>query len=48
MRAILLLVIASMVIFTLGCNYEYGNYGEDKSEKKTTESTSGAEAPAPK
>jgi len=48
MRAILLLVIASMVIFTLGCNYEYGNYGKDKSEKKTNESTSGAEAPAPK
>ena len=48
MRAILFLVIASMLIFTLGCNYEYGNYGKDKSEEKTTESISGAETPAPK
>ena len=48
MRAMLILVIASMLTFTLGCNYEYGNYGKDKSEEKTTESTSEAETPAPK
>ena len=47
MRAIIL-VIASMIIFTHGCNYEYGNYGKDKSEGKTNESISGAETPAPK
>ena len=41
MRAILILVIASMLVFTLSCNYEYGNYGKDKSE-------SGAETPTPK
>ena len=35
MRVILILVIVSMIVFTLGCNYEYGSYGKDKSEKKT-------------
>jgi len=48
MRAILILVIAYMLIFTLGCNYEYGNYGKNKSEGKTTKSVSGAGTPAPK
>ena len=48
MRAILILVIASMLVFTLSCNYEYGNYGKDKSKEKTTESISGADTPAPK
>ena len=48
MRAISILVIASMLIFTFGCNYEYGNYGKDKSEEKTSESISGAETPASK
>lgn len=48
MRAILILIIASMLIFTLGCNYEYGNYRKDKSEEKATESISGAETPVSK
>ena len=48
MRAVLILVIVSMLIVTLGCNYEYGNYGKDKPEEKTTELESGAETPAPK
>lgn len=47
MRTILILAIVSMIIFTLGCNYEYGSYGKDKSEEKTTESVSGAEMPTP-
>ena len=37
MRAILILVITSMLIFTLGCDFEYG---KDKSE------ISGAEKPS--
>ena len=45
MKAILILVITSILIFTLGCNYEYGNYGKDESEEKTTKSVSGAETP---
>ena len=48
MRAILIGVIASILIITLSCNYEYGNYGKDKSKEKTTESISGAETTAPK
>ncbi|SVD36659.1 uncharacterized protein METZ01_LOCUS389513 [marine metagenome] len=40
MRAILILVIATMLVFTLGCNYEYGNYGKEKSESGTETPTS--------
>ena len=47
MRAILIGVIASILIITLSCNYEYGNYGKDKPEGKTTELVPGAEMPAP-
>ena len=45
MKTILILVIASVLIFASGCNYEYGNYGKDKTDKKTTQSDSGTETP---
>ena len=48
MRATLIMVIVSMLVFTLGCNYEYGNYGKDRPGEKTTESISGAGTPTPK
>ena len=39
MRAILILLLVSMLILAFGCNYEYGGYGKNKSEEKTTETT---------
>ena len=41
MRIILIIVTVFMLVFTLGCNYEYGNYGKDKSK------VSGTETPSP-
>ena len=45
MRAILIFIVATILTITLGCNYEYGSYGKDISEKKTTESVSENEPP---
>ena len=48
MRAILIFIVATILTITLGCNYEYGSYGKDKSEKKNSESVSGTESPTNK
>ena len=44
MKIILSLVITSALFFTVGCNYDYGKYGKDKTdtntEQKSEEGTS--------
>ena len=35
MKIILSLVIVLALFFTLGCNYDYGKYGKDKTDKNT-------------
>ena len=32
MRAFTISIITSALLFTFGCNYDYGKYGEDKKE----------------
>ena len=35
MKAIMVSIIASALLFTFGCNYDYGKYGKDKTETNT-------------
>ena len=32
MRAFMISIITSALLFTFGCNYDYGKYGKDKKE----------------
>ena len=32
MKATIIFIITSALIFTFGCNYDYGKYGKDKTE----------------
>jgi hypothetical protein len=35
MKSITLFFVSFTLFFTIGCNYDYGNYGKDKKEKST-------------
>ena len=35
MRALIISIITFALLFTFGCNYDYGKYGEDKNETGT-------------
>tara|TARA_B110000495_G_C22630768_1_gene375198 strand:- start:159 stop:311 length:153 start_codon:yes stop_codon:yes gene_type:complete len=35
MREIMIFSIASVLLFTLGCNYDYGKYGKEKNESNS-------------
>ena len=32
MRTLMIFIITSALLFTFGCNYDYGKYGKDKKE----------------
>ena len=32
MRALMISIITAALLFTFGCNYDYGTYGKDKKE----------------
>ena len=32
MKVIMVSIITSALLFTFGCNYDYGKYGKDKTE----------------
>ena len=35
MKTTMVFIITSALIFTVGCNYDYGKYGKDKKETGT-------------
>ena len=35
MRAFMISIITSTLLFAFGCNYDYGKYGKDKKETGT-------------
>ena len=37
MKSILIVLVTSVLIFSLGCNYDYGKYGKDKTESGSSE-----------
>ena len=39
MKTIMVSIIASALLFTFGCNYDYGKYGKDKKETEQNDST---------
>jgi len=43
MKSILTVLVTSVLMFALGCNYDYGKYGKNKTESGSGE-TNGQEA----
>jgi len=39
MKTIMVSIIISALLFTFGCNYDYGKYGKDKKETEQNDST---------
>ncbi len=39
MKTIMVSIIVSALLFTLGCNYDYGKYGKDKKETEQKNET---------
>ena len=35
MKSIMVFIITSALLFTFGCNYDYGKYGKDSKDTKT-------------
>ena len=35
MKTVMVFIVALSLFVTLGCNYDYGKYGKDKTESKT-------------
>ena len=35
MKEIMIFSIASVLLFTVGCNYDYGKYGKEKNESNS-------------
>ena len=39
MKAIIIFIITSVLIFAFGCNYDYGEYGKDKKDSNTEQTS---------
>jgi len=39
MKTIMVSIIVSALLFTFGCNYDYGKYGKDKKETEQKNET---------
>ena len=39
MKMIMVSIVVSALLFTFGCNYDYGKYGKDKKETEQNDST---------
>ena len=39
MKAIIIFITIAVLIFTFGCNYDYGKYGKDKKETEQKNET---------
>ncbi len=46
MKEIMIFSIASVLLFTFGCNYDYGKYGKEKTESNSEQTP--AEEASPK
>jgi hypothetical protein len=46
MKEIMIFSIASVLLFTVGCNYDYGKYGKEKTESNSEQTQ--AEEASPK
>ena len=39
MKSIIAFIITSALLFTFGCNYDYGKYGKDKKDTNTEQTS---------
>ena len=46
MREVMIFSIVAVLLFTLGCNYDYGKYGKEKTESNSEQTQ--AEESSPK